>query len=161
MFNFLRNMKRGLLRSWEVFQKPNAPILAGSHTVFIKIALMCTAFKQSQFLLKFKMKNKGNGKNIYFPQFSCFGYSFAALDMRDRKEISDIVRALYIGCNSPYFTIWVRGTRLVCKVSSCPARSKDCTCDIYPCKELGKKWWRDWKWMNPSSFPSPSSCWPP
>lgn len=59
---------------------PNAPILAGSHTTFIMIALMCRAFKQSEFLLKFEMKNKGNVKNIYFPQFSCLsGYIYIYL----------------------------------------------------------------------------------
>lgn len=67
---------------------PNTPILAGSHTMFIKIDLTCRAFKQSQFLLKFKIKNKGNGENIYFPHFLCsLGYIFAVLDIQDRKEI--------------------------------------------------------------------------
>jgi len=102
---------------------------------------MCKAFKQSQFLLKFKMKNKGNGKNTCFPQFLCSsGYIFAALDIKDRKKITFIVRALlYTGCNSFYFSIWVGGAGLVCNISSCPARSKDCTSVVYLCEELGKK----------------------
>lgn len=69
MFNFLRSMNRGLF--WgggKLFQMPNASILAGSYATFLKISSMCRAFKQPRFLLKSKMKNKGNEKNI-FPSF--------------------------------------------------------------------------------------------
>lgn len=64
---------------------PNAPILAGSHTTFIMIALMCRAFKQSEFLLKFEMKNKGNVKKHLLPPVFMFVriyiYIFAVLDI--------------------------------------------------------------------------------
>lgn len=110
---------------------PSAPILAGSHTTFIKIALMCRAFKQFQFLLKFKMKNKGNGKNIYFPSFHVLQDIFLQLLIYEiERKLVVLSESCTLAAPVLVFTIWARRTRLVCKVSSRPARSKECTSDI-------------------------------